>query len=66
MSSQLPQLLPETSQAILRECRLIRHEFTERNHRAVVRSGVPMPGSSMSDEEALSYARKNFPTGIFA
>ena len=24
-----------------------------------------MPGSSMSDEEALSYARKNFPYGNF-
>ncbi|GLK89988.1 DUF6957 family protein [Pseudomonas turukhanskensis] len=28
-------------------------------------SGVPMPGSSMSDEDALSYARKNFPCGNF-
>jgi len=27
--------------------------------------GVSMPGSSMSDEEALSYARKNFPYGNF-
>ena len=29
-------------------------------------AGVPMPGSSMSDEEALSYARKNFPSALRA
>lgn len=28
-------------------------------------AGIPMPGSSMSDEEALSYARKKFPFGNF-
>lgn len=28
-------------------------------------AGVPMSGSHMSDEEALSYARKNFPYGNF-
>ena len=28
-------------------------------------AGVPMPGSPMSDEEALSYARKKFPFGNF-
>ncbi|SCW87721.1 hypothetical protein SAMN05216370_4242 [Pseudomonas peli] len=28
-------------------------------------TGVPLPGCSMSDEEALRYARKNFPNGNF-
>lgn len=27
--------------------------------------GLPMPGSSMSNEEALSYARQRFPHGSF-
>lgn len=65
MGSQLLQLRPKTSPIILRGCRSISHEFTEGNHRAVVRSGSTHARQPHVRRRSAQLCRKNFPFGNF-